>query len=115
MKETFSSVFSLVLATGLVELLLRPPVLPAATPCDPPVAQMVSVQGSVVVRRAGQTQSQPARLNETYCPGDRIQVGKKSRAEEHTSELQRLTNLVCPILPDQKNQHGEMTLKTTQL
>ena len=81
MKETFSSVFSLVLATGLFELLLRPPVLPAATPCDPPVAQMVSVQGNVVVRRAGQTQSQPARLNETYCPGDRIQVGEKSRAD----------------------------------
>src|SRR5947207_2152015 len=81
MKETFSSVFSLVLATGLFELLLRPPVLPAATPCDPPIAQMVSVQGSVVVRRAGQTQSQPARLNETYCPGDRIQVGEKSRAD----------------------------------
>src|SRR5437870_139395 len=81
MKETFSSVFSLVLATGLFELLLQPPVLPAATPCDPPIAQMVSVQGNVVIRRAGQTQSQPARLNETYCPGDGIQVGEKSRAD----------------------------------
>jgi len=81
MKETFSSVFSLVLATGLFELLLQPPVLPAATPCDPPIAQMVSAQGNVVVRRARQTQSQPARLNETYCPGDRIQVGEKSRAD----------------------------------
>src|SRR5437867_1802567 len=81
MKETFSSVFSLVLATGLFELLLQPHVLPAATPCDPPIAQMVSAQGNVVVRRAGQTQSQPAHLNETYCPGDRIQVGEKSRAD----------------------------------
>jgi tetratricopeptide (TPR) repeat protein len=42
---------------------------------------MVSVQGNVEVRRAGQTQTQPARLNETYCPGDRIQVGDKSRAD----------------------------------
>ena len=42
---------------------------------------MVSVQGNVEVRRAGQTQSQPARLNETYCAGDRIQVGDKSRAD----------------------------------
>jgi tetratricopeptide (TPR) repeat protein len=81
MKDTCLSVFSIVLATGLFELLLQPPVLPAATPCDPPIAQMVSVQGNVVVRRAGQTQSQPARLNETYCPGDRIQVGEKSRAD----------------------------------
>src|SRR5437762_137475 len=71
MKETFSSVFSLVLATGLFELLLQPHVLPAATPCDPPIAQMVSAQGNVVVRRAGKTQSQPARLNEAYCPGRR--------------------------------------------
>ncbi len=42
---------------------------------------MVSVQGNVEVRRAGQAQSQPARLNDTYCPGDRIQVGEKSRAD----------------------------------
>jgi tetratricopeptide (TPR) repeat protein len=53
----------------------------AATVCDPGVAKMVSVQGNVEVRRAGQTQSQPARLNDTYCAGDRIQVGDKSRAD----------------------------------
>ena len=61
---------------------LSPPLLSfAATVCDPGVAKMVSVQGNVEVRRAGQTQSQPARLNETYCAGDRIQVGDKSRAD----------------------------------
>jgi tetratricopeptide (TPR) repeat protein len=58
-----------------------PPLSFAATVCDPGVAKMVSVQGNVEVRRAGQTQSQPARLNETYCAGDRIQVGDKSRAD----------------------------------
>ena len=42
---------------------------------------MVSVQGNVAVLRAGQSQPQPAQLNETYCPGDRIQVGDKSRAD----------------------------------
>ena len=41
---------------------------------------MVSVQGNVEVRRANQTQWQPARLNDTYCSGDRIQVGERSRA-----------------------------------
>ena len=46
-----------------------------------PIARMVSVQGNVVVLRSGQTQPQPARLNETYCPGDRIQVADKSRAD----------------------------------
>ncbi|HWO41111.1 MAG TPA: TonB-dependent receptor [Candidatus Eisenbacteria bacterium] len=42
---------------------------------------MVSVQGNVIVLRAGQAQPQPARLNDTYCPGDRIQVADRSRAD----------------------------------
>ena len=42
---------------------------------------MVSVQGNVEVRRAGQTTWQPARLNDTYCAADRIQVGERSRAD----------------------------------
>ena len=66
---------------AVVTLLLYPAGSRAATTCDPPIAKMVSVQGNVEVRRAGQAQSQPARLNDTYCPGDRIQVGEKSRAD----------------------------------
>lgn len=54
---------------------------PAASSCDPWVAKMVSVQGNVEVRLAGQTTWQPARLNDTYCPADRIQVGERSRAD----------------------------------
>jgi tetratricopeptide (TPR) repeat protein len=42
---------------------------------------MVSVQGNVEVRRAGQALSQPARLNDGYCAGDRIQVAERSRAD----------------------------------
>jgi tetratricopeptide (TPR) repeat protein len=42
---------------------------------------MESVQGNVEFLRSGQTQWQPARLNETYCTGDRIQVGPNSRAD----------------------------------
>jgi tetratricopeptide (TPR) repeat protein len=60
---------------------LSPQLSPAATACDPWVAKMVSVQGNVEVRRAGQTQWQAARLNDTYCPGDRIQVGDRGRAD----------------------------------
>ena len=41
---------------------------------------MQSVQGNVEVRRAGQTQWQPVRLNDGYCAGDRVQVGERSRA-----------------------------------
>ena len=54
---------ALVLGTSLVAGLLRPPPSTAATTCDPWVAKMVSVQGVVEVRRAAQTQWQPARLN----------------------------------------------------
>jgi tetratricopeptide (TPR) repeat protein len=61
-------------------MLLHRDVLLAATSCDPWVARMVSVQGNVEVRRANQTQWQPAQLNDTYCSGDRIQVGERSRA-----------------------------------
>jgi tetratricopeptide (TPR) repeat protein len=42
---------------------------------------MQSMQGNVEVRRAGQTQWQPTRLNDSYCAGDRIQVGERSRAD----------------------------------
>src|SRR5262249_61068179 len=34
-------------------------------------------------------------------PGDR----RDDRSEEHTSELQSLTNIVCPLLLDKKNTH----------
>ena len=55
--------------------------LSASITCDPWVAKMVSVQGNVEVSRAGQTQWQKAELNDTYCAGDRIQVGERSRAD----------------------------------
>jgi tetratricopeptide (TPR) repeat protein len=80
-KKVRSSALGHTFGVGLLALLLHPAVSPAAAPCDPPVAKMTSVQGNVTVRRAGQTQSQPARLNDTYCPGDRIVVGDKSRAD----------------------------------
>src|SRR4030095_10340208 len=78
--KTSASGSSLILPTALLLLLLGPAASPAATPCDPPVARMVSVQGNVEVQRAGQPQWQPARLNDTYCAGDRIQIGERSRA-----------------------------------
>jgi Tfp pilus assembly protein PilF len=63
---------------GLV--LLRPGNSLAET-CEKPVAKVVSVQGTVQVKRAGGTQWQQVKLNESYCPGDVIQVGEKSRAD----------------------------------
>ena len=75
-----SLIVSVIFYVILLMLCLYPGVSPAATICDPWVARLVSVQGNVEVRRANQTQWQPARLNDTYCSGDRIQVGERSRA-----------------------------------
>src|SRR5262245_14163439 len=81
MKKAVSMLTFLIGGASFVGLLFAPSTAYAAATCDPPIAKMVSVQGNVVVLRAGQTQPQPAQLNETYCPGDRIQVGDKSRAD----------------------------------
>src|SRR5262245_15097862 len=51
-----------------------------AETCEAWVARIVSVQGSVEARRAGETQWQPVRLYETYCPGDTLWVQERSRA-----------------------------------
>jgi tetratricopeptide (TPR) repeat protein len=81
MNSLHSCKFFLLLAITTLAHLALTTLARAATVCDPPIAKMVSVQGDVQVRRVGQTQVQPARLNETYCPGDRIQVGDTSRAD----------------------------------
>ena len=41
---------------------------------------MQSVQGNVEVRRAGPDTMAAGRLNDSYCAGDRVQVGERSRA-----------------------------------
>jgi len=79
--KSISPSLTVILCTSLWTVLLYADVSPAATTCDPWVAKMVSVQGNVEAQRAGQTQWQPARLNDTYCSGDRIQVGERSRAD----------------------------------
>jgi tetratricopeptide (TPR) repeat protein len=52
----------------------------AASTCEPWVAKLVSAQGNVQVRRAGETQWQPVQLDETYCAADMLRVQGHSRA-----------------------------------
>ena len=47
---------------------------------DQRVAQVVSAQGNVQTRRAGNTEWLPARLNDAFSPGDTIRIGERSRA-----------------------------------
>jgi tetratricopeptide (TPR) repeat protein len=87
-----------------------PPTARAAAQCDPSIGKMVSVQGNVVVLRLGQTQPQAARLNETYCPGDRIQVGDRSRADVQLANqpLLRLDQNTLITLAGTKDQRASI-------
>src|SRR5262249_58997335 len=51
-----------------------------------------------------------SRIQVTACPSRAplaavAWAGKVTRSEEHTSELQSLTNLVCRLLLEKKNKH----------
>ena len=51
-----------------------------AETCPQWVAKAVSVQGSVLAQRTGKEQPLPAKLNDTFCPGDKIRVEEGGRA-----------------------------------
>ena len=51
-----------------------------AATCEQWVAKAVSVEGSVEVQRAGETQWQTVKLDDTFCPGDTIRVDDRSRS-----------------------------------
>ena len=52
----------------------------AQAPCEPPAARLVSLQGTVELRRAGTDVWTPAMLDERLCIGDALRVGEASRA-----------------------------------
>lgn len=54
--------------------------LAAEPPCDPALARAVSVQGTLEVKRARQTQWSAAGRDERFCPGDAVRTGGSSRA-----------------------------------
>jgi ferric-dicitrate binding protein FerR (iron transport regulator) len=70
----------LLLAAGLTTALLSLPLALAQT-APAAVARVVSVQGAVESQRVGEPQWQAVRLNDTYSPGDKIRVQRRSRAD----------------------------------
>jgi len=52
-----------------------------ADSCEQWIAKAVSVEGNVEVQRAGETQWQGVKLEDTFCPGDTIRVDDRSRAD----------------------------------
>ena len=70
----------------------------AAETCSEWVAKIVSVQGVVQARRAGETEWVPVNVNDTYCSGDILRVLELSRAavvlrNEATIRLDQNTTL----------------------
>lgn len=68
------------LASAAIATMLATGIAQAAT-CEKWAGKVVSAQGVVEVKRAGQTLWEPAKLNETYCPGDTVRTDRKSRAD----------------------------------
>ena len=81
MKKLFSYLSRFIIFTSFLAVLLYPPCASPAETCDQWVAKVVSVQGSVEVRRVGETRWTQVKLNDTYCPGDVIRVNDNSRAD----------------------------------
>ncbi len=52
----------------------------ASESCKDWVAKVVSVQGTVEIRKADQTVWMSVGLNDLFCPGDMIRTQKQSRA-----------------------------------
>lgn len=80
MKRRCSYILRFIIGASFLTVLLYPYASPAET-CEKGVAKVASVQGTVESQRAGETQWQPVKLNDTYCPGDKIRVQERSRAD----------------------------------
>ncbi|MGZ3614540.1 MAG: FecR family protein, partial [Thermodesulfobacteriota bacterium] len=81
--------------------------------CKQWAGRVVSIQGTVQIRMAGETQWQPAKLNSTYCPGDTIRVLDKSRADvalinQPVLRLDQNTTLTLKGMKDEKTSVVEM-------
>ena len=53
----------------------------AATPCADPVAEAVSVQGTVEVQRSGRSSWEALAYKDAVCPGDAVRARERSRAD----------------------------------
>jgi tetratricopeptide (TPR) repeat protein len=81
--KRFTGLLLLLLLLLLLEagLMFLTPAVIRAQGCKQWAAKMISVQGTVQVKREGGLQWEAVKLNETYCPGDTIRVQDRSRAD----------------------------------
>src|SRR2546427_4290278 len=71
------------------------------TVTDLPVRGFFSVRG---LRRATENVPKPTSVTASPCLSD-ARIPASSRSEEHTSELQSQSNLVCRLLLDKNHAH----------
>ena len=65
--------------TTLAALLFTPSFTEAGT-CEESMAEIVSVEGVVEAKRAGEMSWEPVKLHDTFCPGDQLRVQLQSRS-----------------------------------
>lgn len=80
MRRTILCFRVILLGCTLLAIAFAPGISSAAT-CEKWAGQVVSLQGVVEAKVAGGTQWQPVKPNDTYCPGDTLRTGRRSRAE----------------------------------
>jgi len=71
---------SRLVAAAFLAVMLAPATARPREP-DGAVARAVSIQGTVEVQRAGASQWEPAKLNDTFSAGDTVRVRRRSRAD----------------------------------
>src|SRR5258706_9482112 len=69
---------------------------------------------SIAVCPEGRSSGTRALVSAFIGIGSLLVPGKWNRSEEHTSELQSLTNLVCRLLLEKKKQSQTETLRTSR-
>jgi tetratricopeptide (TPR) repeat protein len=79
MKRTCMCIVGIAVCAAIA-MMLYPGTAPAAT-CEKWAGKIVSAQGVVEAKPAGETKWKAVKLNETYCPGDTIRTDRKSRAD----------------------------------
>jgi len=78
--KTTSVSLQLAMCASVVTGVLSPATSFAAT-CEQWIAKAMAVEGKVDVRHPDETQWQPVKLHDTFCPGDVIRVQERSRAD----------------------------------
>src|SRR2546430_3320664 len=73
--------------------------------------------GRLLTTRASNSDGSECFTTKTYEADGRLvkTSSAKSRSEEHTSELQSQSNLVCRLLLEKKKRTSECTLKTSDV